>query len=282
MKKITLMLSGAAAAALLFTSCGGSSSRSGGAKGAAGPASTSSFTGTTVTFNPTIVFTAEGQFTYENDEENSPFDFEPTPIAGTFTYVPSANFKTGTFTFTLDGETDTAFGSNFVVVEGFVTGFTITFPGVGKYFATVSGQLEAAVIDDGGTDGDDTTGGEDFTFQGNGNIATGTVFSKEYLAGNSQGDIGSSPLDTYSPGENVDFSISGSGALEFAGENGTLSLPFTAASEGILRYDGSYNGGTVTAVFDTKPTAAPSDFTVTWTGQFNGETIPIDGKVFSN
>jgi hypothetical protein len=111
------------------------------------------------------------------------------------------------------------------------------------------------------------------------------MFSKTYLAGNGQGDRSNTPLKDYGASESVPFTIGNGGTLDFAGKSGSLSLAFTNASDGIVRWDGSAAGGTVTAVFDTKPTSALSDLTITWQGPIdisNPTAIAIDGKVFAN
>ncbi len=290
MKKLAILVTGVASAAFLFSSCNGGGGSSDDGAAAAGPATAAAFTGATVAFNPTVTFLANGQLTYFNDEDGSPFDQADPAIGGTYTYDPSSDFTSGVLAITLSGSTDTDVinVSNFVVVDGSVTGFTLTFTDQGSFTATVTqGTIPAYVPPStgGGGGSGGGSGAENFTFESNGNIAAGTSFSKEYLSGNSQGNISNTPLRSYNTGESVPFSVSASGALEFSGKTQTLSLPFLGASDGIISYSGNYNGGGVTVVFDTGATSAQSDFTMTWNGPVdisNPSAIAIDGKAFKN
>ena len=287
MKKNALYIIGATSAALLFCSCSDSDDDNTGNLGSPGPRNTSSFTGSTITFNPTVTFTADGQISYVNEEENSQFDLradEDSPTVGTFSYVANEGFRTGTITFTLQDETESAGLSDFVVQDGLVTSFTISFEEEGSFTANVTRGQIAAVLDGDGNNGGGGGGGggggaggaENFTFESDGSISPGTTFTKEYLTGTEQGDISASPLPDFNPGDQVDFSIGNDGSLNFDG----VSLPFQNGSDGLLRY----GTATVTAVFDTGETSAASDLTITYTQlNISDPANPnVDGLIFAN
>lgn len=125
-------------AALALGGCGGDSG------GTTGPASSSAFAGTSISFNPTINFTNGTDLTYLNNEVGSPFPAAAVATAGTYVYVPNASFTAGTLTLTVDGIPSPIvleIGS-FTQTGGNVTGFSIRYNGQ-SYPATVTGTLAA-------------------------------------------------------------------------------------------------------------------------------------------
>lgn len=143
--------------ALALTGCGGDS---GGA--ATGPASGDSFAGTSITFNPTVNFTAGGNLTYFNNEANSPFPAADPAANGTYTYVPNASYTAGTLTLTVDGIQDPIVLdiSNFTRTGPNVTGFTARSGGQ-SYPVTVTGTLVAFQSSGGGGTGSGETSATD-------------------------------------------------------------------------------------------------------------------------
>lgn len=289
MKKITSLFAGIVSAAFMFSSCSSDSNKDG--AGGVGPASASSFAGTSVSFNPTLFFFPGGVLEYVNEEEGSIFDLAPgdDPLEGTFSYEPSSDFLTGSLIVRLSGDDeDTILElSNFETNDqGLIVGFTITLDGV-TYPATVlTGSLQAAVVPNTGGGGGGGGGGnnDDFTLQENGNLAPGTKFSRSFLATNPQGDVSDSPLLDYGTGESVEFTIAANGALTFEGVDGQLSLPFVASGEGINSYQAQVNGGVLAATLNVSGPEAESDFSIIWTGPvdiFNPSDIIVDNKVFN-
>jgi len=131
-----------AAAVLLLSACNGDDSGNG---AATGPSSGSSFSGTTISFNPDIAFTDATSCTYTNIADPSDFPHPYTTAPATYTYVPNADYTTGTLTITFD---DTSIPSvvldlsNFVHSGTSITGFTARSGGT-SYPVTVTGPLTA-------------------------------------------------------------------------------------------------------------------------------------------
>lgn len=285
MKKTISLLTGIFSATLFFTSC--SSDRDRVEDGDRGPASSSSFAGTSISFNPTLTFFPGGRIEWVNEETGTQFIEAPAsdPLEGVFNYEPTGDFRSGILTVTLDGETQQLFDiGQFVTVNGMVKSFTINFNGL-NFIATVSGDLVAAEDPD-----DNNNGGggnsDDFTFRPNGNLTAGTTFSRDFLASNPQGDVSNSPLLDYNNGETVDFRIADDGSLLFDGVGGQLSPGFVAATDdGIISYQEEVNGGVLAVTFSTEDDQAGSDFTIIWTGPtdiFNPGAPAIDNRVFAN
>ncbi len=265
---------------LLFTSCNDddNGNNNGGARG---PADSAAFAGSTISFNPTISFLANGEISYFNEEDGSSFVLAEAsaPLGGSYSYAPSSSFLAGDLTFTIDGQdTETVTLTNFVNQNGNVVSFDITFNDGSKFDAIVDGVIKAAKAPNntpGGGGGGGTPGGaENFTFDQDGNIEAGTTFSKEYLSGNKVGDPSGSPLPNYSGGQSVDFEIGDDGSLNFDG----ISLPFVGAADGIL----SWSDSDTIAVFETGDTDAPADLTITYTKIGANFSTNVDAKVFSN
>jgi hypothetical protein len=134
--------------AFVMSGCGGDSG------GTTGPAAGSSFSGTSLSFNPTINFTTGTDLTYLNNEVGSPFPAAAVATPGTYTYVPNASFTSGTLTLTVDGITPPIvleIGS-FTQSGGNVTGFSIRYNGQ-SYPTTVTGTLPAYQRPSGGGGG---------------------------------------------------------------------------------------------------------------------------------
>lgn len=110
---------------------------------AAGPSSSSSFAGTTITFNPTIEFLAGDNLLYTNTDNPSPFPAAATATPGTYTYTPNASYTAGTLTIIVDGSSPFDLEiSNFRRSGTNVTGFTARYNGT-NYPVTVTGTLPA-------------------------------------------------------------------------------------------------------------------------------------------
>lgn len=124
--------------ALAMSGCGGDSGAS------TGPASGDAFAGTSISFNPTVNFSAGGNLTYFNAELSSPFPAADPAANGTYTYVPNSSFTGGTLTLTVDGVQDPIVLdiSNFTRTGPNVTGFTARTGGQ-SYPVTVTGTLLA-------------------------------------------------------------------------------------------------------------------------------------------
>ncbi len=143
-----LLVSGFLAAIIAFavSGCGGDSGSSTGPEG-------SGFAGSTITINPTITFTDGTNCTYTNTEAGSPFPFSAAPVAGTYTYAPSADFKSGTLTLVLDApiSDNVAFSiRNFAQSGGNVTGFRATYNGRTFPVTVTGGTVLAQVVNNGG------------------------------------------------------------------------------------------------------------------------------------
>jgi hypothetical protein len=137
----------------LLAGCGGSGGGSP-ATSQRGPAGAAAFVGTTILINPTLRFMAGGSVEYINTEAGSPFPPSPVAITGTYTYVPSASFTTGTLTLQLPGAITIALSlSGFEVSGGNVTSFRATYNGT-PFLATVTaGRLQSAPDPGGGGSG---------------------------------------------------------------------------------------------------------------------------------
>ncbi len=161
-----------AALALALTGCDSDKDRS----TDTGPADGAAFEGAVISFNPTVTFTSSTTFRWENesgDVESLLITDVGTPLEGTFTYVPSADFTTGTLNFTFDDPEVAAKQLNLSNFNGTVNGirsFTISIDSV-TYEGTVlnsgSALLPQITIN---APGDGDTGG-------GGSIANGTDYS---------------------------------------------------------------------------------------------------------
>lgn len=131
--------------------CGGGGSSGGGANNQRGPANATAFHNTTIQINPTLRFLAGNSVEYTNTEAGSPFPPSATALTGTYTYNPSADFRTGTLTLQLSGAVNVSLAlSQFQTSGANVTGFRATYNGT-PYVATVtSGQLPSAPEPGGG------------------------------------------------------------------------------------------------------------------------------------
>jgi len=166
-------------------------------------------------------------------------------------------------------------------VDGIVQSFTITYEGI-IYPATLTGELQAADVPNSGGGGGSNN--NNFVLQENGNLEAGTEFTRTFLASNPQGDVSDSPLLDYNTGESVDFRIADDGSLVFEGVGGPISLAFTNAGAGGIKYDAQINGGTASAVLNVSGPDAQSDFSILWYGPvdpFNQGSLIIDNKVFN-
>lgn len=293
MKKLLLTVSSIAAATIFLNSCGsGGDSSTGDATG--GPAGSSSFVGSSVSFNPTLRFNTEGQLTYINTAAVSEFPKteKGTPALGTYSYIPEADFQSGTLKISLPGLggpggfTQSLGVTDFITSKGKVRGFTLTFNTEGPFVATVqsgtilaAGKAKGGDNPGGGGGGGGGGAGNDFTFQEDGNIETGTTFSKANVSTIFGGVFGGGSL-TYSPlirnvvGQEQSFTIASNGHIQFPGidrkgNNGpyTLSVPFTGNTDGILSYSGidALSGGTILVTFDTVET---NILTIRWDDNF--------------
>ncbi len=85
--------------AFVLSGCGGDSGGT-----STGPEGGSSFEGAVISFNPSITFTSGTTFSWsnENGDVASLVITDGAPVTGTFSYVPSSDFRTGTLTFTFD------------------------------------------------------------------------------------------------------------------------------------------------------------------------------------
>lgn len=140
-------------AALALSGCGGDS---GGAP--AGPSTSSSFAGTSISFNPDITFSVGDNLTYLNRQAGSPFPLADPAVNGKYSYTPNANFTAGTLRiYDLDDiPNDIVLEiSNFVRSGANVTGFTARSGGQ-SYPVSVTGTLAAHQAPSGGGGG--TTG----------------------------------------------------------------------------------------------------------------------------
>jgi len=128
----------------LLVGCGGSGSGSS-TTSQRGPAGAAAFVGTTILVNPTLRFMAGGSVEYTNTEAGSPFPPSATPINGTYTYVPSSTFTTGTLTLQLPGPITIALTlSGFEVSGGNVTSFRATYNGTPFVATVTNGRLPSA------------------------------------------------------------------------------------------------------------------------------------------
>jgi len=143
MKKFLLrLLSFAALGALMLglTGCGGSIA----INYVAGPGGTGSFSGTTVTINPTLQFGAGGAVTYTNTESGSSFPAS-AGVTGTYTYTPSSDATTGTLAVTLPAPVGAIEFTlrNFAVRNGNVTSFDAVYQGRAFAASVTTGTLPA-------------------------------------------------------------------------------------------------------------------------------------------
>jgi hypothetical protein len=144
MKLKSILTISLGALALGFAGCDGGSS-SDNDSGSTGPANSAAFAGTTIVFNPTVEFTAGNNLTYTNAEDSpfgSTFPEADTPVAGTYTYEPSADFTQGTLTLNVGTDVIIMQISDFVRSGPNVTGFTARIGGR-SYPVTVTGTLPA-------------------------------------------------------------------------------------------------------------------------------------------
>jgi len=284
MKKILLTFSGIAAAAIFLNSC---SSDNNYEDATGGPGNSDSFVGTTVSFNPTLLFNAGNQLTYINNDNSGQFPFAPasSPQIGTYSYTTSPDFRSGTLEISVPGLaggfTRTIGVTDFINVKGKVRGFTLNFTPEGPFVATVTrGNIPAAgpPKGDGNAGGGGSGGGgniNDFIFQEDGNIEGGTTFSKANISTVFGGFFGGgaftfSPLLVNPVGTEQTFTIAANGNIEFPGVDRrglggsyTLSIPYQGNTDGILSYSGfdSESGGTLLVTFDTVDTNV---LTVRW------------------
>ncbi|MFK7850103.1 MAG: hypothetical protein AB8D78_03905 [Akkermansiaceae bacterium] len=289
MKNHFLNLGSIVAATIIFNSCGGSGDNSlNDAIG--GPADASGFAGSVVSFNPTLRFREGGVVEYVNTQKNSQFPTAPrnSPSIGTYTYSADAGFLTGTLTLTLPnlsgGVTEVIPLTDISSKKGVVRSFVMNFENEGPFVAVVeSGTIPAAGTKP--TSGGNTTSpNNEFAFSEDGNIATGTTFTKAntatvYAGFYGGGSLTYSPLEVRPVGGEQTFTIAPSGNIEFpgidrkgsgffdSGASYTLSIPFVGAEDGILSYRGfdSASGGTMLITFDTEVTNV---LTIRWDDNF--------------
>ncbi len=225
--------------------------------GARGPADSAAFAGSTISFNPTISFLANGEISYFNEEDGSNFVLaeESAPLGGSYSYLPSSSFLAGDLIISIDGETtETVTLTNFVTQNGNVISFDMTFTSGSKFNALVTGVIKAAKVAPSALNNNLP---ENFSFSADGNLEAGTTFSRNFLFGGGTGDLSNSPLENYSDGESVDFSIGADGSLNFDG----ISLPFLGVIDGIL----FWSDNETTADFDPNNTVEEEDLLVAYT-----------------
>lgn len=131
---------------LTIVGCGG------GSGSATGPAS-GGFSGSTITINPTITFTDATNCTYTNTDVGSPFPAAGTPAAGTYTYAPSADYKSGVLTLVLGAPVNSTVVFNlngFAQNSGNVTGFRANYNGRSFPVTVSGGTILAQVVNNGG------------------------------------------------------------------------------------------------------------------------------------
>ncbi len=129
--------------ALGFSGCGGG----GGSRAINGPAGAASFSGTSISFNPTVTFTSDSDFNYVNETGDAgSLSFGGTvaePLTGTYTYVPDASPRTGTLTLDFtdvtvnEGQPLVLNLSNFQGNKNAIKRFRVLITGVGTYTAQV-------------------------------------------------------------------------------------------------------------------------------------------------
>jgi hypothetical protein len=154
--------------ALLLSGCGGDSNGT-----ATGPESGTAFAGAVISFNPTITFTSGTTFSWSNDNGDvaALVITDGAPVTGTFSYVPSSDFRTGTLTFTFDDPQIPQKQLNLSNFNGSATGitsFTISIESLtynGRVLNTGTALLPKITITVGG-------GGS-----GGGTIANGTTYN---------------------------------------------------------------------------------------------------------
>jgi hypothetical protein len=150
------------AVTLFITGCGD------GSKGTAtGPTAGSSFAGAVISFNPTITFTSGTTFSWSNesgDNEALVITSPGTPATGTFTWVPSSDYRTGTLTFTFTGLERgpiTLNLSNFSGTAAGISSFTVGFNSAtynGRVLSSGSALVPHVTITVGGGTGGGTSG----------------------------------------------------------------------------------------------------------------------------
>ena len=262
MKNVFFLLTGFAAATAILTSCG---SGSGEGNSTRGPFDASAFTGSVVSFNPTLRFLTSSVLEYSNETTPAFYgtDFPETPAgtpaAGTYTYTPSSDYRTGTLTITVPSLSDynvTISVTDFVSVNGVVQSFKLNFPTEGTFDAVIeSGSIPAAP--------DPSGSSSDFVFGPDGNLVAGTTITKAYQGGTSTILEDASFLTPFKPrnfGEVETFTISGSGEFEipaidpFFGFSYTIRVPFLQAANGIVSWKGvdAAANGPITVNMETK------------------------------
>jgi hypothetical protein len=218
----SLLVAACAALSLALVGCGGDS---GGAS--TGPSSGDAFAGTSISFNPTVNFSAGGNLTYFNNEAGSPFPASDPAADGTYTYVPNATFTGGTLALTVDGIQSAIVLeiSNFTRTGPNVTGFTANSGGQ-SYPVTVTGTL-VAYQRPGGGGGGGGGGGNAGLVDATGDIPSQTrgTFSMTFF--NAFGEPTTVPGSPYDADDVVEFTI-GANTLAFGGK--TLTNPKNPSS----------------------------------------------------
>jgi hypothetical protein len=132
----------------------------GGGSGVAGPSSGGSFSGSTITINPTLVFGSGGVVTYTNTESGSAFPAtDGGGVTGTYVYTPNSNATSGTLVLTLPAPVGVISFTlqNFKVQGGNVTSFEAVYAGRAFSSSVTSGTLPAKSSSGGGSLGANET-----------------------------------------------------------------------------------------------------------------------------
>ncbi|MEY4488687.1 MAG: hypothetical protein RIQ79_1195 [Verrucomicrobiota bacterium] len=253
---------------LFITGCNDKKSGS-----SAGPAAAAAFSGAVISFNPTITFTSGTTFSWSNEtgDNEALFITEPgSPATGTFTWVPSSDYRTGTLTFTFTGLERSPIALNLSNFSGSAT--SISSFTVGYNSATYNGRVLSSgsalvphvtvTIGGGGTIGGGTSGDT---------IASGTTYNGTIGAVVAGGSIGTgaaslSPV-SLTPGS-TSFKVSSDRTkLFFNGRTVGLTAGTSAPGFGATgTYALSLSATSVTTfsvIYDTVGVAAGASYTAT-------------------
>jgi hypothetical protein len=130
---------------LAFYGCGGGGdSAATPSQPSPGPAGGSSFSGTTITINPTLTFVSGTNVEYLNTESGSAFPAANSSLTATFSYAPTANdYSSGTLTIILPTS------PNYTTLIITLNGFKLQGGNVVSFNAVYGGQTYAATVSSG-------------------------------------------------------------------------------------------------------------------------------------
>jgi hypothetical protein len=258
-------------AALLFNGCDTTVDGNGtSASTNTGPTGGAAFSGTSVSFNPTVTFTSGTSFSWSNVTGDNPALVITTvgvPATGTFTYVPSGDYRTGTLSFLFTDPLIPARSltlSNFVGTSSGITSFSLVLDSV-SYNASVL-AAGAPLIPSAATTGGGTGGGDSAN-----TISLGTTYNGVLAApvdGISFGSASGSLTPASLPSGATSFRVASDRArISFNGRTVGLtagsSVPSVGSTGVYALVTSATSVTTLSVVYDTSGVAVGSIYTAT-------------------